>query len=80
MRPRRTGNGTAAILPPTPMPQQVLLLLDRARERVIRFVPDDEAEAIGKLADALEVAAGQGDYEAEQAALESALRRYAYLF
>ena len=62
------------------MPAEVASLLVRARERVIRFVPDDEAEAIGSLADALERAAARGDYASEMSALESALQRYAYLF
>jgi hypothetical protein len=77
--PAANGTETAPLLPP-PLPPEVVVLLDRAREKVIKFVPDDDAEAIGSLADALEVAAGQGSYEAEKAALESALRRYAYLF
>lgn len=77
---RSTNGERAAPAPVVSLSQDVIVLLDRAREKVIPFVPDDEAAAFGALADALERAAGLGDHQAEKAALESALQRYTYLF
>jgi hypothetical protein len=63
-----------------PLPESVREVLDRARNRVVPFIPDEEAKSVLDLAQALEMAASNGDASAEQAQLENALRRYAYLF
>lgn len=59
------------------LPAEIRLVLDRARDKVIPFVPDDEAERIDLLADALE-----SDPSSPEAleALNAALRKFAYLF
>jgi len=65
---------------PRELPSDVREIVERARRKVIPFVPDDEAASLGALVEALEVAAMDGDYGAARGALDDALRRHAYLF
>lgn len=62
------------------LPNDVVITLERARGKVIPFVPDDEAKRLEELAVALEGGAAEGDHAAAKQELEEALRRYAYLF
>jgi molecular chaperone DnaK (HSP70) len=65
----------------TPLPNEVRAIVDRARRKVIPFVPDEEALRIGDLVRELEeAAAAEGDCEDEKEALEWTLRKYAYLY
>jgi molecular chaperone DnaK len=66
---------SAASLPP-----EIELLLTRARDKVMPLVAEEEAERFRELADALESALGTPEESGAQEALESALRRYSYLF
>ena len=62
------------------VPPEIETLLIRARTKVVPLVAAEEAERIGGLADALEGAVGTPQEADARAALESALRRYSYLF
>ena len=54
--------------------------LNRARDKVIPFVPDGESLVLAQLANSLEEAAREGDTTDAKAALDDALAKYAYLF
>lgn len=66
--------------PAVSLPPEIDLLLTRARKKVMPLVADDEAERFRELADALEAAVGTPQESETREALESALRRYSYLF
>ncbi len=67
--------------PPQPgIPPDVATVVDRARVKVIPFVPDEEAERLSQLAADLEAAATSGDFGEAKETLEGALRKYAYLY
>jgi molecular chaperone DnaK (HSP70) len=76
-----SGGTTSHLAAPPDLPPEVRASLDRARVKVIPFIPDDEARVVEELAQELETAASSGDdSEAARDALNDALRRYAYLF
>jgi molecular chaperone DnaK len=68
-----TGPATTKVVDP-----QVAALLDRARNKVIPFVGDDEAKRLTAICDDLEHADGAAVAECREA-LTSALRQYTYL-
>lgn len=68
-------------LPPARnLPPEVTELLERARAKVIPFVPEPEAKRLEDLAAELEEAANGEDSDATMSTLDEALRRYAYLY
>ena len=69
-----TGNGHRAAVDPA-----VSAMLDRVRNKVVPFVPDDEGQRLADLACALEAAGPSSQAECRER-LEVELRRYAYLF
>lgn len=76
-----TSPGDGQHAPDRPrLPGDVVDLLDKARNKVIPFVPEDEGARLESLALALESAASEGDYAAPKSALSDALGRYSYLY
>ncbi|MFZ4433863.1 MAG: Hsp70 family protein [Microthrixaceae bacterium] len=72
---REVGGAADPSLPP-----EVAAALDRARVRVMPMVAESDAATVGDLADALEAAAGtDGEADALEA-LQSALRKWSFLF
>jgi molecular chaperone DnaK (HSP70) len=59
---------------------EVTELLERARAKVIPFVPEPEAKRLADLSAELEEAADGEGCEAAMSTLDEALRRYAYLY
>jgi len=72
---------SSAEAPQVAIPSDVQIMLDRARIKVIPFVPDEDAVTLEALAVALEgAAASNAEYRSEFDALDQALRKYAYLY
>ena len=76
---RAGGRGSEASAGPD-LSEGARLALERARVKVIPFVPDDDAAVLQDLASQLEEAAVSGDVSEAQRRLEEALRRFSYLY
>jgi molecular chaperone DnaK len=74
------GAQAVAEEPGPEIPKEVRELLDRAREKVIPFVPEEEASRLGELVADLDRAVGTERCAEAMSVLEDGLRRYAYLF
>lgn len=66
---------------PVGLPQDVQDLVGRACDKVIAFVPDEDAQELTRLVEQLVGLAQVGEpYQVERLELEAALRRFSYLY
>jgi molecular chaperone DnaK len=78
----RLGNGSPSPVGPAPaasLDSQSQAAVERARKKIIPFIDEEEAARLEELCRDLETA-DPADVEACRAALETAMRKYAYLF